>query len=173
MVCLDNRCRRKRLGRKQPSTKEMKVHTRKSITLVVSSLLLTMAGLASADPGAPNFMPAIYGDGEVWGTKGTTQLPAPNAHNVQSFDNLYIIDNPNDPNGVQLPVSEAAPGNPNYNGGRWSVQIVTWTAAGFMAYGGIAPILTSEQDVLYNEQAGYLEIESGNNYFQCPLLPVK
>ena len=42
-----------------------------------------------------------------------------------------------------------------------------------MAYGGYAPILTSEEDVTYNEQAGYLTIESGNNYFQCPLLPVK
>lgn len=149
------------------------MHTRKSITLVVSSLLLTMAGLASADPGKPDFIPAIYGDGEVWGTKGTTSLPAPNAHNVQSFDNLYVIDNPNDPNRVQLPISEAAPGNPNYNGGRWSVQVVTWTPAGFMAYGGIAPILTSEEQVLYNEQAGFLTIESGHRYFQCPLLPVK
>ena len=149
------------------------MNTRKSIILVVSSMLLTMAGLASADPGAPNFMPAIYGDGEVWGTKGTTQLPAPNAHNMQSFDALYVFTNANDPNGIQLPVSEAAPGNPHYNGGRWSVQMVTWTAAGFMAYGGYAPVLTSGDDVLYNQQAGYLTIESGHNYFQCPLLPVK
>ena len=153
--------------------KETKEHQRKSIILVVSSVLLTMAGLASAAPGAPSFMPAIYGDGEVWGTKGTTQLPAPKANNLQSFDDLYVFTNANNPNGVQLPVSEAAPGNPDYNGGGWSVQLVTWTAAGFMAYGGYAPILTSEDDVIYNQQAGYLEIESGNNYFQCPLLPVK
>ena len=145
----------------------------RTITLIVSSMLLTMAGLASAAPGAPNFMPAIYGDGEVWGTKGTTDLPAPNAHNLQSFDKLYVFTNANDPNAVQLPVSEAAPGNPRYNGGRWSVQDVTWTAAGFVAYGGFAPILTSEGAILYNEQAGYLEIESAHTYFQCPLLPVK
>lgn len=149
------------------------MQTRKSISLVVSSILLALAGLASAAPGAPNFTAAIYGDGEVWGTKGTTQLPAPTANNVQSFDDLYVFTNANNPGGVQLPVSEAAPGNPNYNGGRWSVQSVTWTAAGFMAYGGYAPILTSEEDVMYNEQAGYLIIESANNYFQCPLLPVK
>ena len=149
------------------------MNTRKSIILVVSSMLLTIAGLASPAPGAPNCMPAIYGDGEVWGTKGTTQLPAPNSNNVQSFDDLYVFTNANIPNAVQLPVSEAAPGSPNYNGGRWSVQLVTWTAAGFVAYGGYAPILTSEEDVHYNEQAGYLVIESGNSYFQCPLLPVK
>ena len=147
--------------------------TRKSIFLLATSVLLTMAGLASAAPGAPNFMPAIYGDGEVWGTKGTTPLPAPNANNLRSFDDLYVFTNANNPDGVQLPVSEAAPGNPKYNGGRWSVQFVTWTEAGFLAYGGYAPILTSEDDVIYNEQAGYLTIESGHNYFQCPLLPVK
>jgi len=145
----------------------------RTITLIVSSMLLTMAGLASADPGAPNFSAAIYGDGEVWGTKGTTSLPAPNAHNVQSFDNLYVFTNANNPHGIQLPVSEAAPGNPNYNGGRWSVQNVTWTAAGVLAHGGYTPILTSEDDILYNQQAGYLIIETAHNYFQCPLLPVK
>ena len=94
------------------------MHARKTIVLMVSGMLLTMAGLVSAAPGAPNFMPAIYGDGEVWGTKGTTPLPAPNAKNLQSFDNLYVFTNANDPNAVQLPVSEAAPGNPKYNGRR-------------------------------------------------------
>lgn len=146
---------------------------RKSINLLLGGLLLILANLAMAGPGQPNFMPALYGDGEVWGTKGTTPLPAPNERNVQSFDNLYVITNANDPNTVQLPVSEAAPGNPNYNGGRWSVQNVAWTASGFLAYGGYAPILTSEEEIEYNEGLGYLEITSGSTYFQCPLLPVK
>jgi len=146
---------------------------RKPINLLISSLLLILVNSAMAGPGQPNFMPALYGDGEVWGTKGTTSLPAPNGSNVQSFDNLYVITNANDPNTVQLPVSEAAPGNPNYNGGRWSLQNVTWTASGFMAYGGYAPVLTSEEEIKYNEGLGYLEITSGSIYFQCPLLPVK
>ena len=126
--------------------KETKVHKRKSIILVVSSMLLTLAGLASAAPGAPRARCPVAG-----GVPGSSR----------------------NPNGVQLPVSEAAPGNPNYNGGRWSVQLVTWTEAGFIAHGGYAPILKSAEDVSYNEQAGYLEIKSGDNYFQCPLLPVK
>lgn len=146
---------------------------RNTIFLSFCSLLLLTTQLVSADPGQPTFMSALYGDGEVWGTKGTTTLPAPNANNLQSFDNLYVITNANDPNTVQLPVSEAAPGNPNYNGGRWSLQTVTWTAAGFMAYGGYAPVLKSEDEIKYNEEMGYLEIASGSTYFQCPLLPVK
>lgn len=145
----------------------------KSIALITGGILLLMAQLVSANPGQPNFTPAIYGDGEVWGTKGTTTLPAPNANNVQSFDNLYVITNFNNPNAVQLAVSEAAPGNPNYNGGRWYLHTVAWTEAGFLAYGGFAPVLKSEQEIRYNEQMGYLVITPGEAFFQCPLLPVK
>ncbi|MEJ2143220.1 MAG: hypothetical protein P8Y24_12855 [Gammaproteobacteria bacterium] len=144
---------------------------RKSITLMVSGLLVLLMQSAHAE--APNFMAAIYADGNVYGTKGTTNLPAPNANNEQSFDNLYVITNFNDPNAVQLPVSEAAPGNPKYNGGRWSLQFVTWTADGFMAYGGYAPVIKSAEELEYNKDLGYLTVSSGSTYFQCPLLPVK
>jgi len=144
----------------------------KSMTLLVGGIFMLLANLAMADPGQPNFGAAIYADGEVWGTKGTTSLPAPNAANTQSFDGLYVFSNANDPDAVQLPVSEAAPGNPHYNGGRWSLQVVTWTATGFVAYGGFAPVLKSLDEIIYNEEMGYLEIESGSNYFQCPLLPL-
>jgi hypothetical protein len=33
-------------------------------------LLVTAAGVTAANPGAPNFSPALYGDGAIWGTKG-------------------------------------------------------------------------------------------------------
>ncbi|KEF31272.1 hypothetical protein D777_01621 [Marinobacter nitratireducens] len=143
--------------------------------LLLGSFL--MAGLAHANPGQPNFMPALWGDGEVWGTKGTTSLPAPTANNAQSFDALYVVTNTNNPEG-QLPVSEAAPGNPDYNGGRWFTHTVEWTGAGFM-YHGIVPVLTSYEDIQYHEALGHLVITPGSFpdgppvYFQCPLLPVK
>ena len=143
---------------------------RKLIVLLSGGLLLSGVHIANAEQ--PNFMAALYGDGEVWGTKGTTSLPAPNAANARSFDNLYVITNFNDPNAVQLPVSEAAPGNPDYNGGRWYRHDVTWTDAGFMAYGGFAPVLKSGAEVEYNEQMGYLTITPVAVFFQCPLLPV-
>jgi hypothetical protein len=135
-------------------------------------------GSAFAAPGVPTFMPALYADGEVWGTKGTTELPPPNARNEQSFDALYVITNDNNPD-TQLPVGEAAPGNPAYNGGRWDTQTVEWTPAGFVAL-GIVPILMSEDDILYHYDMGHLTITEGSpggpgappDYFQCPLLPV-
>lgn len=125
----------------------------------------------------PNFTPRLYGDGEVWGTKGTTVLPAPTADIRQSFDALYVITNSNNPAG-QLPVSEAAPGNPDYNGGRWFTHSVEWTAEGFMAH-GLVPVLKSYSDIQYHESMGHLVVTPGSFpggppvYFQCPLLPVK
>lgn len=149
----------------------------RSIILIATGLLLTVAQVASANPGQPNFMPSLYGDGEVWGTKGTTTLPAPNEANRQSFDNLYVITNSNNPQG-QLPVSEAAPGNTEYNGGRWFTHTVEWTADGFIAH-GIVPILKSDEEIEHHHSLGHLVITPGSFpngppvYFQCPLLPTK
>ena len=53
---------------------------RKLIVLLSGGLLLSGVHIANAEQ--PNFMAALYGDGEVWGTKGTTSLPAPNADGV-------------------------------------------------------------------------------------------
>jgi hypothetical protein len=150
---------------------------RKYLTILFSSLVLVMAQSANANPGQPNFMPSLYGDGEVWGTKGTTTLPAPTPANRQSFDNLYVVTNSNNPQG-QLPVSEAAPGNPEYNGGRWFTHTVEWTAAGFQAH-GIVPVLTSEDEIDLHQSLGHLVVTPGSFpngppvYFQCPLLPTK
>lgn len=130
-----------------------------------------------ANPGQPNFGPNIYADGELWGTKGTTNLPAPNDSNVQSFDKLFMIINSNNPAG-QKPVAEAAPTNPLYNGGRWFTHTVEWTEEGFLTY-GFVPVLTSYDDILEQESLGYLVVMPGSfpdgpaRYFQCPLLPVK
>ncbi len=143
------------------------------LTLALSMLFIVPAFAA---PGAPNFGPAVYGDGEVWGTKGTTALPAPNSKNVQSYDKLFVITNSNNPDG-QLPVSEAAPGNPDYNGGRWITYTAEWTQSGFDAHGTV-PVLKSYADVMLHYSLGHLDITQGSPpggpppYFQCPLLPV-
>lgn len=143
---------------------------RKSLlTAIVLLLALVMALPAAAGPGKPNFSPAIYADGKAWGTKGLAALPAPNANNVQSFDKLFVITNGAD---GQLPVSEAGPGNPAYNGGRWFTHTVTWTLEN-------PPLVTSYAELLYHESEGHLTIEEGSpdggppDYFECPLLPVK
>lgn len=135
--------------------------------LVFLHLLLALALAAAAGPvsaQAPNFGEAIYADGQAWGTKGLGDLPAPNDSNTQSFDMLFAFTN-----GVpgQLPVSEAGPGNPNYNGGRWNLQNATWVE-------GAEPVLvTSYAQLAALVDAGEMEFTSANTYFLCPLLPVK
>lgn len=143
--------------------------------MTVLALVLSVTGFVWANPGAPNFGPALYGDGEVWGTKGAAALPAPNGKNGQSFDKLFVI-----VNGApgQMPVAEAAPGNPAYNGGRWFTHTVMWTEDGFNAH-SIVPVLKSYDDIMLHYGLGHLDIVEGSfpdgppNYFLCPLLPVK
>lgn len=143
-------------------------------TAMVVLAVVGMAAAASAQQ--PNFGAALYADGKVWGTKGTTDLPAPNQKNAQSFDKLFMVVNSNNP-GVQLPVSEAGPGNPNYNGGRWATYVVMWTAQGFADHGTV-PILTSYADIQLHQGLGHLTVAPGSMggpqlFFQCPLLPFK
>jgi hypothetical protein len=133
------------------------------------ALLLLAAGtawnVASATPG---FDPAIYADGATWGTRAVTELPAPNGHNAQSFDKLFVFTNSDNPD--QLPVGEAAPGNPAYNGGRWFTHTVTWNMTG-------VPVLRSYDEIMQYAAGGSLTVEAGSPpggpppYFECPLLP--
>lgn len=147
--------------------------------LFIIVLALAAVGAVSANPGKPSFAANLYADGETWGTKGAAALPAPNERNMQSFDKLFAIINSNNPAG-QLPVAEAAPGNPLYNGGRWATQTVEWTQSGFDAHGTV-PVLKSYDDVMLHYSLGHLTITAGSpdpvngppDYFQCPLLPVK
>lgn len=141
---------------------------RKRFAIAVVVLLALVAALPAAAQG-PNFEPAIYADGKAWGTKGVASLPAPTANNVQSYDKLFVFTNGAE---GQLPVSEAGPGNPAYNGGRWFTHTVTWDD-------DITdpPVLKSYAAI--QAHADDLSITEGSPpggpqpYFECPLLPVK
>jgi hypothetical protein len=142
----------------------------KTLASALVAGLIAAPVIAPADPGKPNFMPQVYGDGEYWGTKGTTTLPVPNAHNLRSFDKLFIFVGDDVAPG-QLPVSEAAPGNPNYSGGRWYTHTAQWNIAN-------PPLIESYEELAYYEESGDLAVIPGSPggppmFFQCPLLPVK
>jgi hypothetical protein len=134
-----------------------------SFIVMVLALGLIMAIPAFAAPGKPDFSTGLYADGETWGTKGTTDLPGPNGKNDQSFDKLFVFTN-----GAmgQLPVAEAAPGNPDYNGGRWARYDAAWV-------GGTPEVLKSYDEVMDHVENGDIILVDAEVYFQCPLLPVK
>ena len=141
--------------------------------VLLLSLLVAVPALAA--PGQPDFGPHVYADGVAWGTKVTTVLPTSNGNNSHSFDKFFVVTNGAD---GQLPVGEAAPRNPAYNGGRWVTYTVTWTAEGMDAHDPL-PVLMSYEDVMLHYGLGHLTVEKGSPaggppaYFQCPLLPVK
>lgn len=132
------------------------------VMVVVAVLAVTVAAPVMAD--APSFDPAIYADGEQWATKAVTTLPPPNGKNNQSYDKLFVIPG-------QMPVGEAAPSNPAYNGGRWFTHTVTWNTT--------PELVTSYAQLHALEEAGDVTITPGSPqdgpppYFACPLLPVK
>ena len=148
---------------------------------ILASFLILLLSSVPALAQQPNFGPALYGDGELWGTKATTVLPAPRGNNLHSFDKLFLVVLEVDHEFVlvQMPVSEAAPTNPDYNGGRWITHVASWTEAGVDAHGLPLPTLTSYDDIMLHYSLGHLEITQGSIpggpplYFQCPLLPVK
>ena len=146
---------------------------RKSV-VVFAVLVMALVLAIPAFAGAPNFGPAIFADGEAFGTKGLGALPAPNGRNDQSFDKLFMFVNGAD---GQLAVAEAAPGNPDFNGGRWAAYTVEWTEEGLAAHDPL-PVLMSYDEVMLHESLGHLSITQGAigdgpDYFECPLLPVK
>jgi hypothetical protein len=115
---------------------------------------------------APDFSAGVYADGQTWGTKGTTSLPAPNDNNQGSFDMIFVVTNGAE---GQMPVGEAAPGNPMYSGGRWWAHTATWIED----LPHPKPVLTSYDEVMLHAGLGHLIIADAGVYFQCPLLPVK
>ena len=80
--------------------------------------------------------------------------------------------------GGQRSVSESAPGDRNFNGGRWSVKVVVFTEAGKAVHdpdrdGVVNFELTNADEVLTHHSLGHLDIMDTSIYFECPLLKMK
>ncbi|MHA2080656.1 MAG: hypothetical protein ACW99H_05875 [Candidatus Thorarchaeota archaeon] len=142
-----------------------------ALILGTIGLLLVLTLPTAAAAGATRAEEALLADGKVWDTILTpATFKAPK--NSKSVDNLYVFMNL----GGQRPVAEAAPYEKDYNGGRWWVQAVDFTANGLAVHDpdgdGIANFeLTSDDDVLQHMSLGHLTIAPTETYFVCPLIP--
>jgi hypothetical protein len=90
---------------------------------ITATIALAAASTAFAGKGAGGVSdgPAFYVDGALYRTVGTpTDLSGTGAP-ARSFDTIYEFF------GAQLNVATAAPGDPDYNGGRWRVLPVNIT----------------------------------------------
>lgn len=115
---------------------------------------------------------AIWVHNTLYGTVGTdTSFQTPP---LQSTDVIFSFME----SGLdgQRSVAVYAPGDPEYNGGRWNVMLVTFTDLGKAMLDpdgdGMANAeLTSAEDVLEAAESGYVTIAEPGVHFECPLLP--
>lgn len=142
----------------------------------ILAVVAASPAVAKSDKGASRVPDAIWADGELYDTIGTpTEFKDPPPH---STDVLYNFAG----SGLagQRSVSVAAPGDTDYNGGRWAVTPVTFTDTGIAKYGdGDGNIaenmeLMSAEEVTQAEEDDFLEIANEPAfYFECPLLRSK
>jgi hypothetical protein len=116
--------------------------------------------------------PAFYVDGDVYRTVGTPSDLSQTGAPAHSFDTIYAFA------GAQpLNVAEAAPGDSDYNGGRWRVQVVGYAdgesyasaLAAFDANG--SGDFDSDAEVRAAIVGGVITTTSGPS-FVCPVIPL-
>jgi len=144
--------------------------------LVVSLAMLSLLALIvpnSADAKGPlRASAAIWSHGELYGTVGT---PAVFTHPPDgTTDTLYNFMM----SGLegQRAISAAAPGDRDFNGGRWSVVLVTFTDQGIGVHdpdgdGVVNFELTGEEQLMDHMALGHLTLTDTDVYFECPMLP--
>src|SRR3972149_4088156 len=128
------------------------------LSLAAASLLAPRsAGAALA--GGPPLPDAFIVDGVMYRTVLTpTDLSGTGAPD-SSYDTIYVLGN-----GLTN-VAEAAPGDRDYNGGRWMVRPLTWNVAPYQ--------LESAEEVLAAALNEELNIGDTVAQFVCPVIPMR
>lgn len=92
------------------------------VLALVSGLVVTASALGAGSGGVTG--PAFYVDGTIYRTVGTPTDLSKTGAPSHSFDTIY------DFGGAQpLNVAAAAPGDRDYNGGRWMVHAITFNTS--------------------------------------------
>ena len=136
-------------------------------------LLIAAAAAAAALPTAATGGvggPAFYVDGVAYRTVNTpTDLSGTGAP-AHSFDTIY------DFGGLQLNVATAAPGDRDYNGGRWRVHALAFTnyGAALAAYdANDSGAFDSDAEVAAALAAGAAQDVGVVKSFVCPVIKLK
>lgn len=150
------------------------MHTRISRTalaaLAATALVLApTAGHAAGAGGVGG--PAFYVDGDQYRTVATPNDLSGTGAPEHSFDVIY------DFGGAQLNVATAAPGDTDYNGGRWMVHALhfPWGYAAAVDAGDADGdgVLDSDAELMAAMQAGAASDAGVVASFTCPVIPLK
>jgi hypothetical protein len=123
-----------------------------------AALLVTVAASAVAAGGPPSL--SFYVDDVRYRTVGTPTDFSGTGAPASTYDKIYALGD-----GL-INVAEAKPGDTDFNGGRWMVLPITWSA-------GVTPVqLTSAEAVEAWAELGYLSIATTPaKQFLCPVIP--
>ena len=144
----------------------------KSRLILILVVTFSLMWLAVAHAGATRVAEAIWGHGQLYDTVITpATFVSPPEHStdmIYSFDMSGLMG--------QRAVADAAPGDRDYNGGRWSVQVAVFTDLGKEVHdtdddGYVDAELTSADQVMMMVDLGHIEVFPANFYFECPMLP--
>ncbi len=109
--------------------------------------------------------PAFYVDGVTYRTVATPTDLSRTGAPAHSYDTIYDL------GGTQLNVAEAAPGDTDFNGGRWAVQPVAFPHgyAAALTSGDLDgnAVLDSAEEVLAAATAGDVTVLDAVKYFVC------
>ncbi len=119
---------------------------------VVGLSLLTLPAAGDARVGPPGG--GIYAHDQLFRVVATPRDLPPHGN----FDTIYVL------GGDLMNVSDAAPGDAAYNGGRWEVRLITWS--------GMAPTQFTNAEAIDQAAAmGKIQIGDVARRFECPLIP--
>jgi hypothetical protein len=93
------------------------------IAVLVLALATAGTALAAGGAGGVSDGPAFYVDGQLYRTVATPTDLSKTGAPAHSFDTIY------DFGGAQLNVATAAPGDRDYNGGRWMVHALAFNTS--------------------------------------------
>jgi hypothetical protein len=136
------------------------------------ALLATLSVTAVGAAGSGGVTgPAFYVDGQLYRTVVTPTDFSRTRAPEHSFDIIY------DFGGLQRNVAEAAPGDRDYNGGRWRVHALSFSDyAGALADDSVDmnqnDVLDSAEEVLAAIAGGYATDTGVVATFVCPVIPV-
>lgn len=147
------------------------IHRKQLLSLVLVLGLVLVATAATAGNRATRVEDALWGAGVTWDTILTpTSFRQPPSHSVDLLFNFSM-------SGLtgQRAVSSNVPGDREYNGGRWWVQMVVFTPQGIAVHdadgdGKVDFELKSAQEVADHLDLGHLQIFPTSTYFECPML---
>jgi len=141
-------------GRNHERSTDMKKKLFIGMLAAVCMVIFSLPAAAKKD--RPVGFGSLYYDGEMVRT-----VVPPASMPFQGRDNLYPI-----MGGVegQLPVAAVAPGDRDYHGGQWSVNLVDWNVEPYL--------LKSEAEVLAAAEADDVTITPvPGKDFRCPIQP--